>query len=82
MRRSEQRALGRYQLVERLGHGGMAEVWKATNLGAAGFERTLVVKRILPHLAEDPKFVRMFAREARLLARLNHANIVQVFDFG
>jgi serine/threonine protein kinase len=73
---------GKYQLIERLGRGGMAEVWKAKMLGPAGFVRTLVVKRILPHLAEDPHFVQMFVAEARLSARLNHANIVQVYELG
>ena len=73
---------GKYQLVERLGRGGMAEVWKARIQGPAGFSRTLVVKRILPHLVEDPHFVQMFVSEARLSARLNHGNIVQVFELG
>jgi serine/threonine protein kinase len=73
---------GKYQLIERLGRGGMAEVWKARIQGPAGFSRTLVVKRILPHLVEDPHFVQMFVSEARLSARLNHANIVQVFELG
>ena len=73
---------GKYALVERLGRGGMAEVWKAKISGPAGFSRTLVVKRILPHLVEDPHFVQMFVAEARLSARLNHANIVQVFELG
>jgi serine/threonine protein kinase len=73
---------GKYQLMERLGRGGMAEVWKARFQGPAGFSRTLVVKRILPHLVEDPHFVQMFVAEARLSARLNHANIVQVFELG
>src|SRR3954470_20666825 len=73
---------GKYQLVERLGRGGMAEVWKARMTGPAGFQRTLVVKRILPHLVEDPHFVDMFTAEARLSARLNHANIVQVYELG
>jgi len=75
-------AFGKYQLVERLGRGGMAEVWKARINGPAGFQRTLVVKRILPHLVEDDQFVKMFVAEARLSARLNHANIVQVFELG
>jgi serine/threonine protein kinase len=75
-------AFGKYQLVERLGRGGMAEVWKARIVGPAGFQRTLVVKRILPHLVEDEQFVKMFVAEARLSARLNHANIVQVFELG
>jgi hypothetical protein len=73
---------GKYLLVERLGRGGMAEVWKAKILGPAGFQRTLVVKRILPHLAEDPHFVQMFVSEARLSARLSHANIVHVYELG
>ena len=73
---------GKYQLYERLGRGGMAEVWKAKIVGPAGFERTLVVKRILPHLAEDSRFIQMFVSEARLSARLTHPNVVQVFELG
>ncbi len=73
---------GKYLLVERLGRGGMAEVWKAKMVGPAGFQRTVVVKRILPHLAEDPHFVQMFVAEARLSAKLNHSNIVQVHELG
>jgi serine/threonine protein kinase len=73
---------GKYLLVDRLGRGGMAEVWKAKILGPAGFQRTVVVKRILPHLAEDPHFVHMFVSEARLSARLSHANIVHVYELG
>ncbi len=60
----------------------MAEVWKAKVHGAHDFERVVVLKRILPHLCRDPRFVEMFVSEARLSARLNHPNIVQVFDFG
>ena len=73
---------GKFLLVDRLGRGGMAEVWKARMSGPAGFQRTLVVKRILPHLVEDEHFVQMFVAEARLSARLNHANIVQVYELG
>jgi serine/threonine protein kinase len=80
--RAQPTRFGKYLLVERLGRGGMAEVWKARMLGPAGFQRTLVVKRILPHLVEDPHLVDMFMSEARLSARLNHANIVQVFELG
>jgi serine/threonine-protein kinase len=72
---------GRYRLISRLGTGGMAEVWKVANTGPGGFTRYLVLKRILPHLARDPPFLQMFATEARLSARLFHANIVQVFEF-
>jgi serine/threonine protein kinase len=73
---------GKYQLLERLGRGGMAEVWKARITGPAGFSRIIVIKRILPQLAEDPAFVDMFVSEARLSARLNHANIVTVFELA
>jgi hypothetical protein len=73
---------GKYQLLNRLGQGGMAEVWKARLNGPGGFQRTVVIKRILPHLAADPNFVNMFMSEARLSARLSHGNIVQVFEFG
>ncbi len=74
--------LGKYQLIRKLATGGMAEVFLAKAAGPMGFEKTLVVKRILPHLAEDPSFVEMFLSEAKLAAQLNHPNIVQIFDFG
>jgi hypothetical protein len=60
----------------------MAEVWKAKIHGAQNFQRLVVVKRILPHLSSDPTFVRMFTDEAVVSARLNHPNIVQVFEFS
>jgi serine/threonine protein kinase len=80
--RSGRSAFGRYSLIEPIGRGGMAEVWKAKAHGARDFERVVVLKRILPHLCSDQQFVEMFIAEARLSARLNHPNIVQVFDFG
>lgn len=73
---------GRYQLVERIGIGGMAEVFRATQRGAAGFERVVAIKRILPHIAADPQVVRMFVEEAKLAVSLSHPNIAQVFDLG
>src|SRR5579862_5041516 len=73
---------GRYRLLERLGEGGMAEVFKAKSFGVEGFEKVLVIKRILPKLAAHTKFVDMFVHEAKLAVRLSHANIVQVFDLG
>src|SRR5919112_3442374 len=76
------REIGKYELVRKLASGGMAEVYLARAAGPAGFQKTLVVKRILPHLAEDPKFVEMFLAEARLAAALNHPSVVQIFDFG
>ncbi len=75
-------AFGRYRLIERLGKGGMAEVFKAKSFGVEGFEKIVVIKRILPELAEKPLFVDMFIHEAKLAVRLSHANIVQVFDLG
>jgi serine/threonine protein kinase/tetratricopeptide (TPR) repeat protein len=77
-----QERFGRYRLLERLGQGGMAEVFKAKSYGVEGFEKTLVIKRILPELARSPEFVDMFIHEAKLAVRLSHANIVQVFDLG
>ncbi|MBJ6763209.1 protein kinase [Myxococcaceae bacterium JPH2] len=74
--------LGKYQLIRKLASGGMAEVFLAKAAGPMGFEKTLVLKRILPHLAEDEAFVEMFLGEAKLAAQLNHPNIVQIFDFG
>src|SRR6266511_2394600 len=60
----------------------MAEVFLARAEGPMGFAKTLVLKRILPHLAEDPSFIEMFLGEAKLAAQLNHPNLVQIFDFG
>jgi serine/threonine-protein kinase len=73
---------GRYQLVEPLGEGGMAQVWRARLEASDGFARDLVIKRILDDRRRDPTFASMFAREARLLAMLRHSNIIQVFDYG
>ena len=73
---------GRYQLLERIGKGGMAEVFRAVAHGVQGFERMFVVKRIRPDQSDSPKFVQMFCEEARISALLHHPNIVQVYDFG
>jgi eukaryotic-like serine/threonine-protein kinase len=81
-RRTSEQAFGRYRLLSRLGEGGMAEVFKAKSFGVEGFEKVLVIKRILPQLAVHGKFVDMFVHEAKLAVRLSHANIVQVFDLG
>ena len=74
--------IGNYELIRKIATGGMAELFLAKDMGPGGFEKTLVVKRILPHLAEDPEFVAMFLSEARLASRLNHSNIVQLFELG
>jgi len=73
---------GKYQLLELLARGGMAEVFKAKSHGVEGFEKILVIKRILPELGENPQFVDMFINEAKIAVTLSHANIVQVFDLG
>ena len=73
---------GKYSLFELIGRGGMAEVYKGRIQGPAGFERTFVVKRILPHLSDDPNFIKMFVEEAKLSARLAHPNIVHIFELG
>jgi serine/threonine protein kinase len=73
---------GKYSLFERIGRGGMAEVFKGRIQGPAGFERVFVVKRILPHLSDDATFIKMFVEEAKLSARLNHPNIVHIFELG
>ena len=73
---------GTYLLVRKLTEGGMAEIFLAKQLGAEGFERDVVIKRLLPQLSEVPEFVRMFLDEARLAARLSHPNIVQIHDLG
>ena len=73
---------GKYQLVQLLARGGMAEVFKAKSHGVEGFEKTLVIKRILPELSQNPQFVEMFINEAKIAVTLSHANIVQVFDLG
>jgi len=73
---------GKYTLYERIGRGGMADVFRGRIQGPGGFERVFVVKRILPHLSDDPAFIKMFVDEAKLSARLNHPNIVQIFELG
>jgi len=72
----------RYELIERLAVGGMAEVFRAVAYGAHGFEKALAIKRILPELARDPEFESRFIGEAKLAVKLSHANVVQVLDFG
>lgn len=76
------RHLGRYELLTRLATGGMAEVYLARERGVRGLERLVVVKRILPHLAVQPSFVDMFVREARIIARLSHPNVVQIYELA
>jgi len=75
-------SLGRYQIIEPIAAGGMGEVFLAKAIGAAGFEKKVVIKRIRPHLAQDPSFVRRFIGEGRVVVQLAHPNVAQVFDMG
>src|SRR5574338_230240 len=77
-----QKSLERYDVLDRIAVGGMAEVFLAKAYGAHGFEKTIAIKRILPELARDREFEARFIAEAKVAVRLSHANIVQVFDFG
>jgi eukaryotic-like serine/threonine-protein kinase len=73
---------GRYLLVESIGKGGMAEIFRAVAHGVEGFQRVFVVKRILKEKSSSPEFIEMFANEARISALLHHPNIVQIYEFG
>src|SRR5689334_10387522 len=75
-------SFGKYQLLRKLATGGMAEVWLARQTGIEGFQRQLVIKRILPHLAEDAEFVQMFLNEAKISAKFSHPNIGSVYELG
>ena len=75
-------ALSKYHILRRLGSGGMAEIYLARSLGIEGFEKYVVLKKILPEHSNNPAFVRMFLDEARLAAKLQHQNIAQVYDIG
>jgi eukaryotic-like serine/threonine-protein kinase len=74
--------IGPYRLLQRLGAGGMAEVWLAVAHGASGFEKRVALKVLLPELRENPRLLRLLIEEARLGARLQHRNLVQVHDLA
>ncbi len=74
--------VGRYEILKRIGSGGMAEVFHARATGPGGYKRDLIIKRILPHFAARPDFVRGFVDEAKILGMLSHPNIVGIYDFG
>jgi serine/threonine-protein kinase len=73
---------GNYRLIDRLAHGGMAEVFLARQQGPEGFDRRVAIKRVLPHLADSRDFLRMFLDEARLAASLSHPNVVHIYELG
>lgn len=73
---------GQYLLQEHIATGGMAEVYRARMMGMEGFQKTVAIKRILPHLTDNDEFVTMFVDEAKLAAQLNHNNIIHIYDLG
>lgn len=77
-----QTKLGRYGLVDCIGTGGMADVYRAKFIGVEGFEKVLAIKKILPRWSQNREFVRMLIDEAKVLVELNHSNIVQVFELN
>ena len=72
----------RYELLDRIGVGGMAEIFRGKAIAAGGFEKPVAIKRILPHLSQDKRFVELLIAEAKVLSLLKHRNIVQIFDVG
>jgi len=73
---------GKYMLLDRISGGGTSAVYRANVRGEAGFERLVAIKRILPHMAGDPEFVKTFVREAKTVARLTHSNICPIYELG
>ncbi len=74
--------LGSYHILKKLATGGMAEIFLARHQSTEGFQRNLVIKRILSEYSDDPVFVQSFLDEAKLAGQLNHPNIVQIYDLG
>src|SRR6185369_13735221 len=74
--------VGKYRIIALLGQGGMASVFLSVVPGPAGVNKLLVVKLLRDELAQDADFLAMFLNEARLAARLNHANVVQTYEIG
>lgn len=73
---------GKYKLIEKIAVGGMAEMWKAKQIGPEGFEKLVALKRILPNLAENEDFITMFIDEGKVAAQLTHPNIAQIYELG
>lgn len=74
--------LGRYELLVPIARGGMARVWAARQHGTRGFQKLVAIKTILPHLAEEPEFERMFLDEARIASGVHHPNVCEIYELG
>ena len=74
--------LGKYEVIRQIAIGGMAELYLARTSGIEGFEKLVVIKRILPQYVSNASFVNMFLNEARIAATLHHPNVAQVYDIG
>ncbi len=75
-------SFGKYQILQRIATGGMAEIYKAKLEGIGGFQRTFAIKRILPNLSQNSEYIAMLVDEAKVAGLLSHANIVQILDLG
>ena len=78
----EPKQFGKYQLLDKIAVGGMAELFRAKLTGAQGFEKLIAIKKILPNLSREENLVTAFIDEAKLAALLHHENIIQIYDFG
>src|SRR3989442_10793639 len=74
--------LGRYELLVPMATGGMARVWAARQHGHRGFSKIVAIKTILPHLAREPEFERMFLDEARISSGIHHPNVCEIYELG
>jgi serine/threonine protein kinase len=82
MKELEPKKFGKYQLLQKIALGGMAELYRSKVTRAHGFEKLVAIKKILPHLTDQGNLVKAFIDEAKLAALLQHENIVQIYDFG
>ncbi len=82
MKDFEPKQFGKYQLLQKIAVGGMAELFRAKVTRDHGFEKLVAIKKILPHLTDEGNLVKAFIDEAKLAALLQHENIVQIYDFG
>ena len=75
-------SFGKYQILERIASGGMAEIYKARLEGIGGFQRLFAIKRVRPEYSSNADFIEMLVDEAKIAGLLSHANIVQILDLG